>query len=161
MYDLDILGSATPVDIAMLTPTTITHTTAMRMEIMTKFLYLWGYFKRNATLPLMARHNNKTKQLNTNDSGSEDDNIRKGLLRPGTPPIIPHLSNDIKDFEAFSAKLEIKLKQSCLGQHLERAPTNKKGKSFQENTSLHWILVKAFQDTDAEHIVKDSRKNFG
>ena len=58
-------------------------------------------------------------------------------------------------------KLEIKLKQSCLGQHLERAPTNKKGKSFQENTSLRWILAEAFQDTDAKHIVKEFRKNYG
>ena len=65
-----------------------------------------------------------------------------------------------EELEAFWDKLEIKLKQSCLGQHLERAPTNKKGKYFQENTSLHRILAKVFQDTDAENVVKDSRKNY-
>ena len=129
---LEILGSATPVDIVIMTSTTITHATVTRIAIFTKFLYLRGYFKRNATLPLMARHNNKTKQPDTNDGGSEDDNSGKGLLRPGTSPIIPHFSNNIEEFEAFWAKLEIKLKQSCLGQHMERAPTNKKGKSFQE-----------------------------
>ena len=130
--DLYILGSTTPVDIAMMTATIITHATAMRIAIFTKFLYLRGYFKRNATLPLTARHNNKIKQPDTNDGESEDDNNVKGLLRPGTSPIIPHFSNNVEEFEAFWAKLEIKLKQSCLGQHLERAPINKKGKSFQE-----------------------------
>ena len=44
---------------------------------------------------------------------------------------------------------------------MERDPTNKKGRYFQENTSLHWILAKAFQNTDAEHVVKYSRKNYG
>ena len=131
MYDLDILGSATPVYIAMLAAATITHATGIRIEIFTKFLYLQVDFKRNATLPLMARHNNNTKKTDTNEGGSEDDNSGKGLLRPGTSPIIPHLSNNIEEFEAFWAKLEIKIKQSCLGQHLERAPTNKKGKYFQ------------------------------
>ena len=52
--DLEILSSATPVDIVMLTATNITHATAMRMAIFTKFLYLRGDFKRNATLTLMA-----------------------------------------------------------------------------------------------------------
>ena len=159
--DLEILGSATPVDIVILTSTTITHATVTRIAIFTKFLYLRGYFKRNATLTLMARHNNNKKQPDTNDGGSEDNNSGKGLLRPGNSPIIPHFSNNIEEFEAFWAKLEIKLKQSCLGQHLERATTNKKGKYFQENTSLHWILAEAFQDTDAEHVVKDSYNNYG
>ena len=94
--DLEILGSATPVDIAMLAATTITHATATRIGIFTKFLYLRGYFKRNVTLPLMARHKNSTKQPDTNESGYEDDNSGKGLLQPGTSPIIPHLSNNIE-----------------------------------------------------------------
>ena len=109
--DLEILGYATPVDITMLTVTTTTNATALRIAIFDKFLYLWGYFKRNATLPLMAQHNNKTKHEDNYDSGSEDDNYGKGLLRPGNSPIIPHLSNNIEDFEAFWARLEIKLKQ--------------------------------------------------
>ena len=109
----------------------------------------------------MLRHNNKTKQPDTNDGGYEDDNSDKGLLRQGTYPIIPYFSNNIEEFEASWDKLEIKLKQSRLGQHLERAPTNKKGTSFQENTSLHFILAETFQDTDAENVVKDSRKNYG
>ena len=121
----------------MLTAPTITHATVMRIAIFTKFLYLRGDFKSNATLPPMARHNSKTKQPDTNDGVSEDDNSGNVLLRPGTSPIIPYFSNSIEEFEAFWAKLEIKLKQSCLGQHLERAPTSKKGKSFQEYTSLH------------------------
>ena len=78
--ELEILSSATPVYIEMMTATNITHATAMRMAIFTKFLYLRGDFKRNATLPLMARHNNKTKQPDNNDGGSEDDNSVKGLL---------------------------------------------------------------------------------
>ena len=60
--DLEILGSATPVDIAILTSTTITHATAMRIEIFSKFLYLRRDFKRNATLPLIARYNNNLKK---------------------------------------------------------------------------------------------------
>ena len=99
--DLEILGYTTPVEIAMLTTTTITHATATRIETFGKFLYLRGYFKRNDTLPLMVQHNNKTKKPDTNDGGSEDDNSDKGLLRPGTPPIIPHFSNNIEEFEAF------------------------------------------------------------
>ena len=43
---------------------------------------------------------------------------------------------------------------------MDRDPTRKKGKDFQVNYSLNWILSKAFQDTDAEHIVKESRKNY-
>ena len=43
---------------------------------------------------------------------------------------------------------------------MERDPTSKKGKSFRGNYSLHWILAEAFQDPDAEHIVKESRKNY-
>ena len=159
--DLEILSSATPVGIVMLTATTITRATATRMEIFTKFLNLRGDLKINATLPLMARYNNKTKQPNTNDGEYEDDKSGKGLLRPGTSPIIPNFSNNIEEFEAFWAKLEIKLKKSCLGQHLKRAPTNKKVKSFHENTSLHWILAEAFQNTDAKHLVKDYRNNYG
>ena len=57
--DLEIIGSATPVDIAILTATTITHVTAMRIAIFSKFLYLWGDLQRNATLSLMARHISK------------------------------------------------------------------------------------------------------
>ena len=34
-------------------------------------------------------------------------------------------------------------------------------KIFSGYTSLHWILAEAFQDTDAEHVVKDSCKNYG
>ena len=78
----------------------------------------------------MAIHNNKTKQPDTNNGGSDGDNSGKGLRLPGTSPFIPHFSNNIEEFELFWAKLEIKLKQSCLGQHLERAPTIKKGKDF-------------------------------
>ena len=81
----------------MLTATTITHATAMRIAIFTRFLYLRGDFKGNTTLPLMARHNNKTKQPDANDGGSEDDNNGKGLLLAGTSPIIPHLSNNIEE----------------------------------------------------------------
>ena len=58
---LDIIGSATPVDIAILTDTNITHVTAMRIAVFSKFLYMRGNFQRNTTLSLMARHNNKTK----------------------------------------------------------------------------------------------------
>ena len=161
MDNLEILGSATPVDIVILTATTITHATAMRIVIFAKFLYQRGYFKSNATLTLMARHNNKTKHPDTNYSVSNDDNSSKGMLQPGTSPIIPHFSNNIDEFEAFWSKLEIKLKQSCLGQHLERGPTNNNDKSFQENTSLHWIIDEVFQDTDAEHLFKYSCKNYG
>ena len=39
--------------------------------------------------------------------------------------------------------------------------TSKKGKAFRGNYYLHWILAEAFQDIDAEHIVKESRKNYG
>ena len=52
--DLEILGSDTPVDIAVLTANTITHATTMRIAIFNKFLYLRGDFRINATLPLMA-----------------------------------------------------------------------------------------------------------
>ena len=41
----------------------------------------------------MERHNNKTKQPDTNDCGSDDDNSGKGFLQPGTYPVIPPLSN--------------------------------------------------------------------
>ena len=152
--DIEILGSATPVDISILTSTTITHVTAIRIDICSKFLYLQGNYQRNTTISLLERHNNKTKQPDTNDSGSDDDNIRKWLLWPGTFPVIPHFSNIVEEFEGFWDKLEIKLKQSCLWQHLEKAPTSNKGKDFQENYSLHWILSKSFQDTDDEHTVK-------
>ena len=94
--ELEILGSATPVDISMLTATIITHATMMRIAIFSKFIYLRGYFKSNATLPLMAQHNNKAKHPDTNYGGSEYDNSGKGLLRPGTSPIIPYLSNNIE-----------------------------------------------------------------
>ena len=102
---LEILGSATPVDIAIFTATTITHVTAMMIAIFSKFLYLQGNFQRNATLSIMARHNNKTKQPDTNNGGSEDDNSVKVLLQTGTSPIIPHLSNIIEEFEGFWDKL--------------------------------------------------------
>ena len=101
------------------------------------------------------------KKLDTNDSGSNNDNSGKGLLQPGTPPIIPNFSNIIEEFEGFWDKLEIKLKQSYLGQNLERAPSSKRGKSFRGIYSLHWILAEAFQDTNAEHIVKESHNNYG
>ena len=142
----------------MLTAATITHATAMRMAFFTKFLYLWGDFKRNATLPLMARHKNKTTKPDTNDGGSEDYNSVKGLLRPGNSPIIPHSSNNIEEFEAFWAKLEIKIKQSCLGKNLERDPTNKKGKSFQENTSRHWIHPRSKFLHQLDHIITNKDK---
>ena len=101
--DLERIGFATPVDISTLTATTITYATAMRITIFPKFLYLWGDFKSNATLPLMTRHNNKTKHPDTNDGGSDNDNRGKGLLRPGTSPIIPNLYNIIVEFEAIWA----------------------------------------------------------
>ena len=68
--DLEIIGSATPVDISILTTITITHVTAVRIAIFSKFLYLRINFQRIATLSLMARHNNKTKQPDANDGGS-------------------------------------------------------------------------------------------
>ena len=137
MDDIEILGSTTPVDIAIFNATTITHVTAMRIAIFSKFLYLRRNFQRNATLYLMVRHNNKTKQPDTNEGGSDNDSSGRGFLRPGTSPIIPHFSNIIEKFEDFRVKLEIKLKQSCLGKHLERDPTSKKGKAFRRNYSLH------------------------
>ena len=158
---IEILGSATPVDIAIFTATTITHVTAMMIAIFSKFLYLQGNFQWNATLSLMARHNNKTKQLDTNDGGSNDNNSGKGLLQTDKSPVIPHFFNIIEEFEGFWDQLEIKLKQSCLRQQLERDPASKKGKAFWGNYSLHWILDGEFQDTDAEHIVKEPCKNYG
>ena len=119
------------------------------------------YSQSNVTLSLMVIQNNKTKQPDTNDCGSEDDSNGKGLLRPVTSPVIPHLSNIIEKFEGFWARLEIKLRQSCIGQHLERDTTSKQGKAFLENYSLHWTLAEAFQDIDDEHIVKEPRKNYG
>ena len=148
-------------DIAVLTATTITHVTPMRIAIFSKFLYLRGNFQRNATLSIMARHNNKTKQPDTNYGGSDNENGGKGLLRPVTSPVIPHFSNIIEEFEGFGDKLEIKLKQSCLRQQLERDPAIKKGKDFWGNYSLHWILAEAFQDTKTGKIVKEYRKNCG
>ena len=107
VYDLEILGSTTPVDISILTATTITHVTAMRIAIFFKFLYLRGNLQRNTTLSLMARHNNKTKQPDTNDGGSDNDNSGKGLPRPGTYPVIPHFSNIIEEFEGFWINLKL------------------------------------------------------
>ena len=69
--DIEIIGYATPVDIAILNVTTITHVTAMRIAIFYNFLYLWGNFQRNSKLSLMERHNNKTKQPGTNYGGSD------------------------------------------------------------------------------------------
>ena len=113
--DIEILASATSVVIAILTATTINHVTAMRIVVFSKFLYLRGNFQRNATLSLIARHNNKTKQPDTNGGRSEDDNSGKGLIRPVTSPVVPHFYNIIEEFEGFWDQLEIKLKQSCLG----------------------------------------------
>ena len=66
---IEVIGSATPVEISMLTAANINHATATRIAIFAKFLYLRGDFKRNATLPLMVRHNNKMKHPDTNDGG--------------------------------------------------------------------------------------------
>ena len=103
--DLEIIGYATPVNIAILTATTITHVTATRIAKFSKFLYLRGNLQRNATLSIMARHNNTNKQPYINDGGSDDDNSRKGFLRPGTSPVIPHFSNIIEKFEGFWATI--------------------------------------------------------
>ena len=90
--DLEILGSATSVDIVIFNATTVSHVTTMRIAVFSKFLYLRGNFQSNTTLSIMTRHNNKTKQLDTNDSRSDDDKGGKGFLRPGTSPVIPHFS---------------------------------------------------------------------
>ena len=61
--DIEILGSAAPVDIDRFTATTITHVTTMRIAIFSKFIYLRGNLQSNATLSLRARHNNKNETI--------------------------------------------------------------------------------------------------
>ena len=40
-------------------------------------------------------------------------------------------------------------------------PPTRKVNISRKITSLHWILAEAFQDTDAEYVVKDSCTNYG
>ena len=55
-----------------------------------------GKFPKKRNTLTYGKKNNKTKKLDTNNGESDNENIRKGLLRPGTSPVIPHFSNTIK-----------------------------------------------------------------
>ena len=135
--DLELLGGNN-FDRTIITSANITPAKVIIIGIFSKFLYLWGDFRECPSLPLMASYKNLNKHSQDIDSGSDDE--RRRIQKPSSHPALPIFRNGIEDFKWYWPTTVGTLWQTHIGRYLYAVPTKPKGKSYNKNKSLHWVL---------------------
>ena len=62
------------------------------------------------------------------------------MIKPSSHPVLSIYINDIEYFEEYWDTTKGPLWQTHIESHLDAAPTKPKGKSYNENKFLHWVL---------------------